>query len=133
SLLAVAFSLDLAYKLSFFVLFFPLAFLPAALGSDSKRSGTEEKWVYIVMLTYIPLVPFFFFTLWTWRGQSIGVIAARIEVTDRDGDPLSAPRALLRALVWPLSMLPLGIGAGPVHFDDARRVLPDMLVADVWL
>ena len=133
SLRAVAFILDLAVMVSFFLLFFAVAFLPAALGSDSKLSGTEEKWVYIVMLTYIPFVPFFFFTLWTWRGQSIGMIAARIEVTDRDGEPLSAPRALLRALVWPLSMLPLGIGAAPVLFDDERRALHDMLAGTVVL
>ena len=130
---AVAFILDLIVMASFFLLFFAAAFLPAALGSDSKLSGTEEKWVYIVLLTYIPFVPFLFFTLWTWRGQSIGMIAVRIEVTDRDGEPLSATRALLRAIVWPLSMLPLGIGAAPVFFDEERRALHDMLAGTVVL
>src|SRR5439155_5871370 len=43
SLRAVAFILDLAVMASFFLLFFAVAFLPAALGSDSKLSGTEEK------------------------------------------------------------------------------------------
>jgi uncharacterized RDD family membrane protein YckC len=133
SLRAVAFILDLIVVASCFLLFFAVAFLPAALGSDSKLSGTEEKWAYIVLLTYIPFVPFLFFTLWTWRGQSIGMIAVRIEVTDRDGEPLSAARALVRALVWPLCMLPFGIGAIPVLFDDERRALQDMIAGTVVL
>jgi len=133
SLRAVAFILDFVVMASFFLLFFAVAFLPATFGSDSKLSGTEEKWAYIVLLTYIPFVPFLFFTLWTWRGQSIGMIAVRIEVTDRDGEPLSPARALMRAIVWPLSMLPFAIGAAPVLFDDERRALHDMLAGTVVL
>jgi len=133
SLRAVAFILDLIVIASFFLVFFAVAFLPAALGSDSKLSTSEERWAIIVLLSYIPFVPFLFFTLWAWRGQSIGMIAVRIEVTDRDGERLSAPRALMRALLWPLSMLPLGIGAAPVLFDDERRALHDMLAGTVVL
>jgi uncharacterized RDD family membrane protein YckC len=84
-------------------------------------------------LSYIPFVPLFFFVLWIWRGQSVGMMAVRIEVTDRDGEPLSFARALLRTLVWPLSMFPLGIGAAPVLFDEERRALHDMLAGTVVL
>jgi len=133
SLRAVAFILDCIVVGSCFLLFFIVAFLPIAIASDSHLSGTEEQWVYVVLLSYIPFVPLFFFVLWAWRGQSPGMMAVRIEVTDRDGEPLSATRALLRTLVWPLGMLPLGIGAVPVLFDDEDRALHDMLSGTVVL
>jgi uncharacterized RDD family membrane protein YckC len=130
---AVAFILDIIVVGSFFLLFFTIAFLPVAIGGDSQLSGTEEEWVWVVLLSYIPFVPLFFFVLWIWRGQSVGMMAVRIEVTDRDGEPLSFARALLRTLVWPLSMFPLGIGAAPVLFDEERRALHDMLAGTVVL
>jgi uncharacterized RDD family membrane protein YckC len=130
---AVALILDLIVMGSFFLLFFTVAFFPVAIGGDSHLSGNEEQWVRIVLLSYIPFVPILFFVLWAWRGQSVGMMAVRIEVTDRDGEPLSAVRSLLRALVWPLSMFPLGIGAAPVLFDEERRALHDMLAGTVVL
>ena len=130
---AVAFILDLIVVGSFFLLFFTIAFLPVAIGGDSQLSGTEEQWVWVVLLSFIPFVPLLFFVLWAWRGQSVGMMAVRIEVTDRDGEPLSLVRALLRTLVWPLSMFPLGIGASPALFDEERRTLHDMLAGTVVL
>jgi uncharacterized RDD family membrane protein YckC len=130
---AVAFILDFIVMGSFFLLFFTMAFLPVAIGGDSQLSGTEEQWVWVVLLSYVPFVPLLFFILWAWRGQSVGMMAVRIEVTDRDGEPLSLVRALLRTLVWPLSMFPLGIGASPVLFDEERRALHDMLAGTVVL
>ena len=111
----------------------PVGTVPVAIGGDSQLSGTEEDWVWVVLLSFIPFVPLFFFGLWAWRGQSVGMMAVRIEVTDRDGEPLSLGRALLRTLLWPLSMFPLGIGASTVPFDYERRALHDMLASTVVL
>jgi len=130
---AVAFILDLIVTGSFFLLFFTVAFLPVAIAGDSQLSGTEEQWVYVILLSYMPFVPLLFFALWAWRGQSVGMMAVRIEVTDRDGEPLTLSRALLRTLVWPLSMFPLAVGAAPVAFDQERRALHDMLAGTVVL
>jgi uncharacterized RDD family membrane protein YckC len=130
---AVALILDLIVMGSFALLFFTIAFLPAALGGDSNLSDAEQQWALVVGLSYIPFLPLFFFVLWAWRGQSVGMMAVRIEVTDRDGEPLSLERALLRTLVWPLSMYPLGLGAAPVFFDEERRALHDMLAGTVVL
>jgi uncharacterized RDD family membrane protein YckC len=130
---AVALILDCIVMGSFFLLFFTLAFLPAAIGGGSHLSDAETRWVYVVLLSYIPFVPLFFFVLWAWRGQSIGMMAVRIEITDRDGEPLSARRSMLRTLVWPLSMFPFALGAIPVLFDEERRALHDMLAGSVVL
>ena len=130
---AVAFILDCVVMVSFFLLFFTIAFLPVALAGGSHISDSELRWIWIVFLTYVPFVLFVFFVLWSMRGQSLGMMAVRIEVTDRDGEPLSPLRAGMRALAWPLSMFPLGIGATPVFFDEERRALHDMLAGTVVL
>src|SRR3990172_9572019 len=74
---AVAFILDFIVMGSFFLLFFTVAFLPVAIAGDSQLSGTEEQWVYVVLLSYIPFVPLLFFALCAWRGQSMGMMAVR--------------------------------------------------------
>ena len=130
---AVALILDCIVMASFLLLFFTIAFLPIVLAGGSHISSSESQWIWIVMLTYIPFVPVSFFLLWALRGQSLGMMAVGIEVTDRDGEPLRASRAAIRALVWPLSMFPLAIGALPVLFDDERRALHDMVAGTVVL
>jgi uncharacterized RDD family membrane protein YckC len=129
----VAFILDCVVTASFFLIFFTIAFLPVVISGGSTISNSEESWIWMVFLTYIPFVPFFFFLLWAWRGQSLGMMAVNIEVTDRDGEPLSASRAGIRALVWPLCMIPFGIGAIPVLIDEERRALHDMIAGTVVL
>ena len=129
---AVAFILDCVVAISFGLLFFTIAALPMALG-DSHVSNREEQFAIIVGLTYVPFLLFLFFVLWAVRGQSLGMIAVRIEVTDRDGEPLRSSRAAVRALLWPLSMLPLAIGGLPILFDDERRALHDMVAGTVVL
>jgi uncharacterized RDD family membrane protein YckC len=129
----VAFLLDCVVVVSFALLFFTIAFLPVALGGDSKVSSGEEQWALAVAVVFLPFVLFLFFILWALRGQSLGMMAVRIEVTDRDGEPLAAGRAAVRTIVWPFSMLALGLGAIPVLFDDERRALHDMVAGTVVL
>jgi uncharacterized RDD family membrane protein YckC len=76
-------------------------------------------------------VPLYFFSLWWARGQTLGQMATRIAVTDRDGYHISGWRALLRTITWPLSILPIGIGLAPIFFDQERRALHDMLSGTV--
>jgi uncharacterized RDD family membrane protein YckC len=61
------------------------------------------------------------------------MMAVRIEITDRDGEPLPSSRALARAIVWPLSIFPFAIGALPILFDEERRALHDMVAGTVVL
>jgi len=130
---AVAFILDCVVAISLGLLFFTIAALPMAFGGDSHVSNREEQFALVVGLTYVPSLLFLFFVLWALRGQSLGMMAVRIEVTDRDGEPLRSSRAAVRAVLWPLSMLPLAIGGLPVLFDDERRALHDMVAGTVVL
>jgi uncharacterized RDD family membrane protein YckC len=130
---AVAFILDCVVMASFLLIFFTIAFLPVALAGGSHISDSETRWIWVVMLSYIPFVPLAFFVMWAVRGQSPGMMAVRIEVTDRDGEPLPTSSAAIRALVWPFSMLSFGLGAVPVLFDEERRSLHDMIAGTVVL
>ena len=78
-----------------------------------------------------PFAPLLFAFLWSWRGQSIGMMAVRIVVTDTRGRRPSFARALFRTLVWPLSFVPLGIGLITMLLGRERRALHDLLAGTV--
>lgn len=84
-----------------------------------------------ILCGYLVLAPLYFILLWYWRGQTLGQMAVRIAVTDRDGYHLSFWQAIFRMLVWPISVLPLGIGVTTMFFDREQRMLHDMLSGTV--
>ncbi len=102
-------------------------------GSDSTYSNAEGYTALAILASAAFVIPIYFFTCWWWRGQSIGQMAVRIMVTDRDGYHLTVWQALRRTFLWPLSALPLGIGFLPMLFDRESRTLHDMLSGTVVL
>ncbi|MEX0683508.1 MAG: RDD family protein [Dehalococcoidia bacterium] len=84
-----------------------------------------------ILCGYLVLAPLYFMLLWYWRGQTLGQMAVRIAVTDRDGYHLHFWQAILRMILWPLSVLPLGIGVTTMFFDREHRMLHDMLSGTV--
>lgn len=131
----VAALLDGILLASFFMLFVAAAGLQLLLRSNwGGDSNIPDKvyWTSLLIIVSFALFPPWYFTaLWWWRGQSVGMMAVRIAVTDRQGEHLSLWRALLRTLVWPLSLLPLGIGLTPILFDRESRALHDMIAGTV--
>ena len=69
--------------------------------------------------------------LWYWGGHTLGQVAVRVAVTDRDGYHISLRQSLVRLIVWPLSVLPLGLGVTTMFFDKEQRMLHDMLAGTV--
>jgi uncharacterized RDD family membrane protein YckC len=67
-------------------------------GNDSTYSNGVELTAVLILASYALVVPAYFFALWWWRGQTIGQMAVRIMVTDRDGYHISFWQALLRTL-----------------------------------
>ncbi len=84
-----------------------------------------------ILCTFLILAPLYFVLLWYWRGQTLGQLAVRIAVTDRDGYHISFRQALVRLIVWPVSVLPLGLGITTMFFDREQRMLHDMLAGTV--
>jgi uncharacterized RDD family membrane protein YckC len=96
-------------------------------GNDSDMTNGEMWTAIAIVSTYALFVPLYFFSLWWAKGQSLGQMAVRIAITDRDGYHISGWRAFLRVLMWPLSIGPVAIGLLPIFFDQERRALHDMI------
>lgn len=84
-----------------------------------------------ILCTFLILAPLYFVLLWYWRGQTLGQVAVRVAVTDRDGYHISFRQSLVRLIVWPVSVLPLGLGITTMFFDSEQRMLHDMLAGTV--
>lgn len=84
-----------------------------------------------ILCTFLILAPLYFVLLWYWRGQTLGQIAVRVAVTDRDGYHISFRQSLVRLIVWPISVLPLGLGVTTMFFDSEQRMLHDILAGTV--
>ncbi len=102
-------------------------------GSDSNYTNAEGWTALAILASSAFVIPIYFFSCWWWRGQSVGQMAVRIMVTDRDGYHLTVWQALRRTFLWPLSALPLGIGFLTMLFDRESRALHDMLSGTVVL
>src|SRR3990170_3093263 len=128
----VAFILDSIVLASFFMLFFAggaaYTLLPHG---DNPPDSAFYVWLGFVVAFFMPFAPLYFAVLWSWRGQTVGMMAVHIKVAGRDGHPPSFGRALARALAWPLSLLPLGLGLVTVLFDRQNRALHDYLAGTI--
>ncbi|MDO8617067.1 MAG: RDD family protein [Dehalococcoidia bacterium] len=98
---------------------------------DSDISNADGWRAVIIILSFLAFVPWYFIALWWWRGQTLGMTAVRIAVTDRTGNHLSLARAMVRTFFWPLSVLPLGLGLIPMFRDHESRALHDILAGTV--
>lgn len=100
-------------------------------GNESTYTSAEETTAFLILATYAFVVPLYFFALWWWRGQTIGQMAVRIVVTDRDGYHMTFWQALLRTFMLPVSLIPLGIGFFALFRDKESRALHDMVAGTV--
>jgi uncharacterized RDD family membrane protein YckC len=69
----------------------------------------------------------YFAVLHTFVGQSVGKMIVRVRVTAVDGGALTPGVAILRALAWFLSLLPLGLGFVLAGLRQDRRALHDLI------
>ena len=132
----VAFLLDAMVMISAFMLFVAAGGLQTLLRSDFGNVDPPDSAFYVwagFVLAFIPFAALYFAGLWSWRGQTVGMMAVHIKVAGRDRYPLSFGRALARTLLWPLSIIPLGLGLVTIHFDRESRALHDILAGSVVL
>jgi len=133
----VAAVLDIIVLFSVFLLFVSAAGLylltQTDWGNESDFTDSETLTGAAIVASFVFFLPVYFVSLWWWRGQTIGQMATRIVITDRDGYAISGWRSILRMMVWPLSVIPLGIGLAPAMFDAESRALHDMISGTVVL
>jgi uncharacterized RDD family membrane protein YckC len=108
-----------------------IAFL--VIESDSGNPSDTAFLIAVgVLLSYVfTFVPLYHVLLWSWRGQTAGMMAVRIKVQSRNGGPLSLGQSALRFLGYVVSVLPIFLGLVIVLFDRERRAFHDILAGTV--
>ncbi len=130
---AVAFILDCLVMFGFLMVFFTIGGLQVLARGDDPPDSATYVWIGMIVIAFPIFALLLFAILWWLRGQSIGMMAMHIAVADRDGGHVSLGRALLRAILVPVSILPLGLGLAPALFDSESRALHDLLAGTVVL
>ena len=99
-------------------------FLPFTGGEaiTPDRSGVLERVYQAVLLLVIVL---FFCVFWTWRGQTVGMLAWRLRVERNDGAFLTRRDALLRLGGACVSFAALGLGYFWIWIDRDRLAWHD--------
>ena len=90
-------------------------------------TGAAVAGVWVQLLLLLEAYAFFLF-FWTRRGQTLGMLAWRLRVTDGNA-PIGLRQAHLRMVGGILSLACLGLGHLWMLFDRQGRTWPDMLSA----
>ena len=99
-------------------------FLPFTGGEaiTPDRSGAVERLYQATLLLTIVL---FFCVFWTWRGQTVGMVAWRLRVERMDGSFLTWRDALIRLGGACVSLVALGLGYWWIWIDRDRLAWHD--------
>ena len=130
----VAAILDAIVLVSFLMLFAAAGGILTLIQSDFGDTDPPESAFYVwagFIIAFLPFAFLYFASMWSWRGQSVGMMAVHIKVVRRNGGRLSFRRSLARTLMWPLSVLPLGLGLVSALFDRQNRALHDLIAGTV--
>ncbi len=130
----VAFILDVIVLVSFLMLFVAAGGLQTLLRSDFGKVDPPDSAVYVwiaFILAFIPFSALYFVLLWSWRGQTIGMMAVHIKLLTRANGRVSLSRSALRLLGYAASVAPLFLGLVIALFDRERRALHDHLAGTV--
>lgn len=69
----------------------------------------------------------YFWLSWAVAGRTVGMAVFGLRVVRRDGSDLPPSRAAVRAITFPLSFAPLGLGFVGIVVGRERRALHDVL------
>lgn len=131
----VAFILDVLVIISFGMLFAAAASGYLVVDSRINDGDLSDQALYVsaaIFVVYLfVFVPLYFVLLWSWRGQTIGMMAVHIKLLTHSGGRVSRGRSVLRLLGYAASVAPLFLGLVIALFDRQRRALHDHLAGTV--
>ncbi len=129
----VAFILDVLVLISFGMLFVAAILALLVIDSDSGNPSDRAFLISAGILGFylVAFVPLYHVLLWSWRGQTVGMMAVRIKVQSRNGGPVSLGQSALRLLGYAVSVLPIFLGLVITLFDRERRAFHDILAGTV--
>ena len=99
-------------------------FLPLT-GGEAITPGDSGALERIYQAALLLVVVLFFGVFWTWRGQTIGMLAWRLRVERDDGSVLTWRDALLRLAGAGVSLAALGLGYFWIWIDRERLAWHD--------
>jgi uncharacterized RDD family membrane protein YckC len=89
---------------------------------DASDLGTVASSILLTLWSFL-----YFAVPWAVSGRTPGMLVLGLRVVRRDGSPLDVGHAFLRALVFPLSFIPLGLGLIGIVVGREHRALHDVL------
>jgi uncharacterized RDD family membrane protein YckC len=121
----VAFAVDLGVATGLFMLTLAAAsFAASIVTGDTIHWHRGSTWVGVAFVAWL----FFYFGYsWAASGRTAGMALLGVWVVRADGDRAEAWRGALRALVFPLSFLFLGLGFVGILLGRDRRALHDVI------
>ena len=99
-------------------------FLPFT-GGEAITPGESGALERIYQAALVLVVVLFFCVFWTWRGQTIGMLAWRLRVQRPDGSTLTWRDALIRLAGACVSLAALGLGYFWIWIDRDRLAWHD--------
>lgn len=89
---------------------------------DPGDLGSVASSILLTLWAYL-----YFAVPWAVAGRTPGMLVLGLRVVRRDGASLDVGHAFLRALVFPLSFIPLGLGLIGIVVGREHRALHDVL------
>ena len=110
--------------------FFPLLglwFFAGAIGLSV--AGDENRFArnFVIQMLVLLFTASYFVISWTRGGQTIGMRAWRLRLTNDDGSRVTVPRAVLRFVLASLSFALLGAGFWWQFVDREKRTAHDAI------
>src|SRR3990170_790270 len=131
----VAFILDVLVLISFGMLFAAAAGAYLVVDSRFNDGNLSDRAPYVavaIFLVYLfAFVPLYHILLWSWRGQTVGMMAVHVQVLAGNGGRVGRRRAAVRFFGRVASVLPLFLGLLMALFDRKHRTLHDRLAGTV--
>lgn len=101
------------------------------LNHGNLSDGAPYAAVAVLLTYFLAFLPLYHIVLWSWWGQTVGMMAVHIKVLSRTGGPVSLGRSALRLLGYAASLASLFLGIVIALFDGERRTLHDRLADTV--
>jgi uncharacterized RDD family membrane protein YckC len=121
----VAYAIDLAVSTAVFTL--ALAAIDYAVRIVTGHSVGWNKSDTVVAIVFVAWQFVYFGYSWAMSGRTPGMALLGIRVVRADGSDVDPRRGVLRALVFPLSFLLLGLGFLGILVQRERRALHDLI------
>ena len=121
----VAYAIDLLASTAVFAL--ALAAISYVVKIVTGKQVSWNRQDILVVIFYVAWEFFYFGYSWAVSGRTLGMAVLGIRVVRADGAIAEPRRGVIRALVFPLSFLLLGLGFLGILVQRERRALHDLI------